>query len=62
MLDEPLVGLASYSFPSGHVTGATLLYGVLAAYVAAQTPELGRRVTLYAMACLMVLLVAITRV
>ena len=62
ILDEPLLGIASYSFPSGHVTAATLLYGVLAVFLARQTPEVGRRVTLYAMAGLMVLLVAITRV
>ena len=62
VLDEPLLGLASYSFPSGHVTAATLLYGALAAFLAAQTPEPGRRVALYATACLLVLLVALTRV
>ena len=59
--DEPLIALATYSFPSGHVTGATLLYGVLAAILAAHAPALGTRVTLYAMACFMVLLVAVTR-
>ena len=62
ILDEPLLGLASYSFPSGHVTGATLIYGVLAAFFAARTSELGRQAALYATACLIVLLVAITRV
>lgn len=62
ILDEPLLGLASYSFPSGHVTGATLLYGVLAVFLARETPKPGRRLTLYAMAGVMVLFVAITRV
>ena len=62
ILDEPLPGLASYSFPSGHVTGATLLYGVLAVFLATQTPKPGRRVTVYSTACLIVLLVAVTRV
>jgi membrane-associated phospholipid phosphatase len=28
LFDEPLLTLASYSFPSGHVAAATLLYGV----------------------------------
>ena len=62
MLDTPLLGLSSYSFPSGHVTAATLLYGVLAVFLATRTPRLGRRVMLYATACLAVLLVATTRI
>jgi undecaprenyl-diphosphatase len=32
-LDEPLVTLATYSFPSGHTAGSTLFYGFLAAYI-----------------------------
>jgi membrane-associated phospholipid phosphatase len=35
--DEPLMTLATYSFPSGHTAGTTLFYGVLAAYVVSQT-------------------------
>lgn len=31
-LNEPLLVLSSYSFPSGHTAGAVLFYGVLAAY------------------------------
>lgn len=62
ILDEPLLGLASYSFPSGHVTAATLLYGVLAAFLATRTPHMGTRVALYTTACFMVILVATTRV
>lgn len=33
VLDEPLLTLATYSFPSGHVTGSTLFYGFLCALV-----------------------------
>lgn len=33
VLDEPLVTLATYSFPSGHVTGSTLFYGFICALV-----------------------------
>lgn len=62
IFNEPLLALASYSFPSGHVTGATLFYGMLAAFLATRTPELGRQVALYATASFMVLLVSITRV
>jgi membrane-associated phospholipid phosphatase len=35
--DEPLMTLATYSFPSGHTAGTTLFYGVLAAYIVSQT-------------------------
>jgi membrane-associated phospholipid phosphatase len=35
--DEPLMTLATYSFPSGHTAGTTLFYGMLAAYVVSQT-------------------------
>lgn len=34
VLDHPLVMLATYSFPSGHAAYSTMLYGLLAAYVA----------------------------
>jgi undecaprenyl-diphosphatase len=35
--DEPLMTLATYSFPSGHTAGTTLFYGVLAAYIVFRT-------------------------
>jgi undecaprenyl-diphosphatase len=34
VFDHPLVALATYSFPSGHAAYSTMLYGLLAAYVA----------------------------
>ncbi|MBO9535453.1 phosphatase PAP2 family protein [Herbaspirillum sp.] len=42
-LDNPILVLHSYSFPSGHTIGATLLYAVLAAYLLSQ-PALSRRI------------------
>lgn len=60
--DEPLLSLAGYGFPSGHVTGATLFYGLLAAYLAARTPDIGRRLKLLALALFMVALVGTTRI
>ena len=33
VFDQPLLTLSTYSFPSGHTASATLLYGVLAAYL-----------------------------
>ena len=34
VFDQPLVMLSTYSFPSGHTAYSTMLYGLLAAYVA----------------------------
>jgi len=61
-LDEPLLTLATYSFPSGHVTGATLFYGLLAAFLASRLPTWQPRLQLGAGAALLVTLVAITRI
>lgn len=33
--DDPLLTLSTYSFPSGHTASATVLYGLLACYLAA---------------------------
>ncbi|MGZ3183525.1 MAG: phosphatase PAP2 family protein [Telluria sp.] len=57
---EPLVHLHTYSFPSGHANQATLLYGVLAAWLCARYPR--RRAPILLGATLMVLLVAASRV
>lgn len=60
--EEPLLTLATYSFPSGHAAGATLFYGLLLAYLVRAT----RRKRWWALAAtgagLMVLLVAASRV
>ena len=61
-LDDPLLTLATYSFPSGHVTGATLFYGVLAAYLAFRLPTWRGRLYVVAGASLMIILVGITRI
>ncbi|MES2561140.1 MAG: phosphatase PAP2 family protein [Pseudomonadota bacterium] len=33
VFDDPLLTLTTYSFPSGHTSGATLFYGILTMYV-----------------------------
>ncbi len=60
--DDPLLSLATYSFPSGHVTAATLFYGVLAAFLASRLPRSGRRWAVWAGATCAVALVGLTRV
>ncbi|MFP5394173.1 MAG: phosphatase PAP2 family protein [Gammaproteobacteria bacterium] len=59
--DEPLVTIATYSFPSGHALGATVLYGVLAAFLLAHLRQAWLRALALAGAVAMVLLVAFTR-
>jgi membrane-associated phospholipid phosphatase len=59
--DDPLVVLSTWSFPSGHVAGATLFYGVLACYLVARSRGRGERIAIVAAAGLMVALVAASR-
>jgi len=61
VFDHPLVTLVTYSFPSGHTAAATLLYGVLAAWLVA---VLQRRwhAPVVVLAIAMVALVALSRV
>ena len=57
----PVLKLVSYSFPSGHTAGATLFYGVLAAYLMTVTRRAWHLPIVLA-ACVMVALVALSRV
>lgn len=59
--DEPILALTTYSFPSGHVAGTTLFYGVLAAMLMAKTSSWGWRVFLIFAAFALIVLVALTR-
>ena len=49
---------SGYAFPSGHATNAAAVYGMLAALLAASTPRWSRKVTVWAVAAGLVLLVA----
>lgn len=60
--EEPLLTLATYSFPSGHTSGATLFYGLLVAYLVRSTHSKRGWAMAAGVACLMVLLVAASRV
>ncbi|WP_338758711.1 phosphatase PAP2 family protein [Massilia sp. METH4] len=62
MFEEPLLTLATYSFPSGHTAASTLFYGLIASYVFTTSPYWKRRLSVAAFAIAMVLLVAFSRV
>jgi len=59
--DDPLITLASNSFPSGHAAGATLFYGFFAVYVVSHMKEVWLRVVCVVVSVLMVALVAFSR-
>ncbi|MES2886899.1 MAG: phosphatase PAP2 family protein [Pseudomonadota bacterium] len=59
--DEPLLTLSTYSFPSGHVAGTTLFYGVLCVLLWARVDALGWRVAGVAAAMAVTTLVAVSR-
>lgn len=60
--DDPWVTLDTYSFPSGHTAGATLFYGVLAAFVVSRLREWHARIACVVIAALMVAFVAFSRI
>jgi undecaprenyl-diphosphatase len=59
--DDPLLTLPTYSFPSGHAVSAALVYGFLACYLVRHLHGWGARVAVAAAACLLVALVAVSR-
>lgn len=62
VLENPLVTLSSYGFPSGHTMGATMFYGLLALF-AAKTLRTGRaRAICFIAACVFALLIGLSRI
>lgn len=59
--EAPILELASYSFPSGHTMAATMLYGVLACYLARHVRTQGARVAAFVLAALCIGTVAFSR-
>lgn len=61
VFEDPLLTLSTYSFPSGHTAGTTLLYGVVAAYVFSRTRNARVRLGCVAGWVFMVVVVAFSR-
>jgi undecaprenyl-diphosphatase len=59
--DNPILALSTYSFPSGHVTGVTLFYGVMAAMLIAKVNAWRWRLFVVFAVFALVVLVALTR-
>ena len=59
--ENPLLTLNSYSFPSGHVAGSTIFYGLLLAWVCRRTRRPGRRLAALAFAVVALGLVGLSR-
>ncbi len=60
-LENPLLTLATYSFPSGHTVAATLFYGLVASYLVCLASRWKSRFLIVLGACVMVGLVGLSR-
>lgn len=61
-LQDLAIALSSYSFPSGHVAGATLLYGFVALYLIAHIAAWRWRLLIALVAVLLIVLVGFSRI
>ncbi len=62
VLENPIVTLSSYGFPSGHTMGSTMLWGCVAVFVAASARTWRTRVLYFAAAAAWVLMIGATRI
>ncbi len=62
VFDDPLLTLSTYSFPSGHVAGTTIVYGLFVVWVFDRTALLRWRLLALAGAALAIFLVGFSRV
>ena len=61
-LDNPLLTLETYSFPSAHTAGATLFYGVLAAYLISRCDNVAAKMGCALVAACFIALAGFSRV
>ena len=59
---DPILTLTTFSFPSGHVAGASLFYGFLAVYLVPKIPTWRWRVLVVLTAFFAIVLIALSRV
>ena len=59
--ENPLLTLNTYSFPSGHVAGSTIFYGLCLAWVYRRTQRLSWRLAVLAFATVALVLVGLSR-
>jgi membrane-associated phospholipid phosphatase len=62
LLENPLVTLKSFGFPSGHTMGATLFYELLALFLAQSIRGWSRHVLVFIIAFLIVSLIGVSRI
>ncbi len=62
VLENPLVTLTSYGFPSGHTMGATLFYGLMALFAVGWCVSWQSRVLAGNIAGALILLVGLSRI
>jgi undecaprenyl-diphosphatase len=62
VLENPLVTLSSYGFPSGHTMGATIFYGVLALIVTYSMRSWSRQVLAGGLAAFVIALIGASRI
>jgi undecaprenyl-diphosphatase len=60
-LEDPLLTLSTYSFPSGHTAAATVFYGLLACYLVRRVQGWPARAAIIAACTATVMLVALSR-
>lgn len=62
VFEEPMLTLATYSFPSGHTVAATLFWGLVASYAVMTAQRWSVRCAVVAGATLMVVLAGVSRI